>query len=112
MHLTRATVLLLCVISRGPLLGADGHNPVLPRPQEIKYGGGRLPNSQDRTRARPTRSKSPQTGPKFGQSHRPVCSTVFKRCSNSWKDRARRQRSRKLKFTIGPPLLTAERWWI
>jgi hexosaminidase len=42
MHLTRATVLLLCVISRGPLLGAEGHNPLLPRPQEIHYGGGRL----------------------------------------------------------------------
>ena len=26
-----------------PLLGADEHNPLLPRPQQIQYGTGRLP---------------------------------------------------------------------
>src|SRR2546428_12580679 len=43
MYLTRATVLLLAVLSSGPHLSAEGHNPLLPRPQEIQYGRSRLP---------------------------------------------------------------------
>ena len=43
MYLTRATMLLLSVLSSGPHLSAEGHNPLLPRPQEIQYGRSRLP---------------------------------------------------------------------
>ena len=36
-------MLLLCVLLSQPPLGADGHNPLLPIPQQIHYGSGRLP---------------------------------------------------------------------
>jgi len=39
----RSPMLLLCVLLSQPPLGADGHNPLLPLPQQIHYGSGRLP---------------------------------------------------------------------
>lgn len=36
-------MLLLCVLLSHPLFGADAHNPLLPAPQQIHYGSGRLP---------------------------------------------------------------------
>src|SRR2546422_2302635 len=39
----RSLILLLCVLLGPPPLGADGHNPLLPIPQQIQYGSGRLP---------------------------------------------------------------------
>src|SRR5262249_50975731 len=34
---------LTCVLFSQPLIGASGHNPLLPRPQQIKFGSSRLP---------------------------------------------------------------------
>ena len=67
-------------------------------------------STRGRTRVRLTRSKSRPRARRFARIHRRVCSTAFKPCCNWWKDRRRRQPSRKLKFTIGPPSLTGERW--
>src|SRR2546430_10823429 len=39
----RSPMLLLCVLLSQPPLVADGHNPLLPLPQQIQYGSGRLP---------------------------------------------------------------------
>ena len=39
----RSLMLLLCMLLSPPPLGADGHNPLLPIPQQIHYGSGRLP---------------------------------------------------------------------
>src|SRR5689334_14642625 len=40
---TRAAMHLLCVFASFSLLGAEEHNPLLPRPQQIQYGKSRLP---------------------------------------------------------------------
>jgi hexosaminidase len=39
----RSTMLVLCLLFTRLLFGADGHNPLLPAPQQIQYGTGRLP---------------------------------------------------------------------
>jgi hexosaminidase len=39
----RSTMLLMCVLFSQALHGADGHNPLLPKPQQIRYGSSRLP---------------------------------------------------------------------
>ena len=39
----RSLMLLLCMLLSPPPLGADGHNPLLPIPQQIHYESGRLP---------------------------------------------------------------------
>jgi len=39
----KSTTLLLCVPFSQHLAAASGHNPLLPRPQQIKYGSSRLP---------------------------------------------------------------------
>jgi hypothetical protein len=39
----RPAILLTCVLLGQPLSGADGHSPLLPRPQQIQYGTSRLP---------------------------------------------------------------------
>jgi hexosaminidase len=39
----RPTTLLLCLVFSQPLLGANKPNPLIPAPQQIRYGTGRLP---------------------------------------------------------------------
>lgn len=39
----RSSILLLCMLFTQPLAGEAGHNPLLPRPQEVKYGTRQLP---------------------------------------------------------------------
>jgi hexosaminidase len=42
MNRIQSVVLLLGLLSSGALFGADGHNPLLPRPQKVQYGNARL----------------------------------------------------------------------
>src|SRR5438132_646934 len=39
----RSSILLISVLFTLPLAGVAAHNPLLPKPQEIKYGTSRLP---------------------------------------------------------------------
>jgi len=39
----RSTTVLMCVLFSQHLIGASGHNPLLPRPQQTSYGSSRLP---------------------------------------------------------------------
>ena len=45
MHSMRSMMLVVCLLFTLSLFGEDAHNPLLPRPQEIRYGAGRLPVS-------------------------------------------------------------------
>jgi hexosaminidase len=42
MYSRRPIVLLTCLLFTQPLLWGEGHNPLLPRPQKVQYGAGRL----------------------------------------------------------------------
>jgi hexosaminidase len=45
MHSVRSTILVVCLLISSALYCEGEHNPLLPRPQEIRYGAGRLPVS-------------------------------------------------------------------
>src|ERR1039458_5111868 len=45
MHSMRSWMLVVCLLFSPSLYCESEHNPLLPRPQEIRYGTGRLPLS-------------------------------------------------------------------